>query len=149
MILNASPIACAPVAHAVAGVRVELRVVDGHLRRGDGVVDEGVGLLDLLLFDPLPGLEAADLAGDLAGEGAGVELADAIDAGPSVEEAAPGRLVADPQRRDHADPADHNTAFIHARSVRTAGKRSPRRAAGTDPAAVPFRFYEALARLSM
>ena len=47
---------------------VELRVVDGHLRRGDGVVDEGVGLLDFLLLHPVLGVEPVDLAGDLAGE---------------------------------------------------------------------------------
>jgi len=78
-------------------------------------VDEGVGLLDLLLLDPLFGVEAADLAGDLAGERRRVELGDAADAGASFEQAAPGRLVADPQRLDHADPGDDHAAFFHAR----------------------------------
>ena len=104
-----------PDALVIAGGNVQRGVIDGHLGRGHGVVNEGVGLLDLLLLDPRLGLEAVDLAGDLAGEGGGVEFGDAADAGASFEQAAPGRLVADPQRRDHADPADDNTAFFHAR----------------------------------
>ena len=49
---------------AVARRAVEVRVLHRHVRRGDRVVNEGVGLLDFLLLDPVLGVEAVHLAGD-------------------------------------------------------------------------------------
>src|SRR5260370_1256331 len=45
----------------------ELRVGHRHVSGGDGVLNEGIELLDFLLLEPLRRLEAADLAGDLGG----------------------------------------------------------------------------------
>jgi hypothetical protein len=56
----------------------------GHLERfvggGDGEVDEAAHLLHFFFLDELEGIEVADLGGDLAGEGGGVEGGDATDA---------------------------------------------------------------------
>jgi hypothetical protein len=90
-------------------LQIEAGVLDGHRRGGEGVVDEGVRLLDLFPVDPFLGLEAAYLSGDARGELAGVELGDAIDARSSFDQSLPRRLVADAERRDHSK-AGHDDA---------------------------------------
>src|SRR5258708_26371395 len=91
------------------------------MRGEDGVEDAGVGLLGLFLLDRLLGLEAAPLAGDLAGEGGGVEFRDAADSRAAFDEALPGRLIADTERRDHPDPGDDDAAFVHVAVMDTGG----------------------------
>ena len=91
--------------------RVDAGIIDRHLRRGDGVVNERVGLLDLFLLDPLLRLEAAHLAGDLTRKRAGIELRDPVDARSSFDEPLPCRIVADAQRGDHADAGDDYASF--------------------------------------
>src|SRR5437763_12499943 len=100
---------------AVFPGHVQPRVIDGHLRGGHGIVDERVGLLDLFLVDPRAGIEPAHLAGDLAGELAGIELGDPADAGAPLDEPLPGGLVADAQRGDHPDAGDDDASLFQSR----------------------------------
>ena len=106
---------------AVFFLGIDPGVLDGHLRRGDGVVDEGVGLFDLFFFDPVCGVEAADFAGDLAGERGRIEFGDAADAGPPFEQTFPRRLVAHAEGRDHADAGDDDAALSHGNGDRELG----------------------------
>ena len=69
------PMNDADVAARSRRVICELRVVHRELRRGDGVLDEDVHLLDVFLLDELQRIEALDLRGDLRGEAGDVELA--------------------------------------------------------------------------
>ena len=55
-----------PTRGAFSGVIVSAAVVHGELRRRDGVLDEDVHLLDVLLLDELQRVEALDLARDAA-----------------------------------------------------------------------------------
>src|SRR5207248_517110 len=61
------------------------------------------------------------LAGDLAGEGGRIELRDAADSRAALDEALPGRLSADAERRDHPDPGDDDAAFVHVAVMDTGG----------------------------
>ena len=97
---------------AVFGGRIELRVIDGDLRRGHGEVNECVGFLDLFLLDPLFGDESTHFAGDLAGIVRGIELRDAIDPRAALQQSLPCRLVADAEWRDHADAGDDDAAWV-------------------------------------
>src|SRR5204863_394522 len=83
------------------------------LRCGDGVVDEGVGLLDLFFLDPLLGNEALHFPSDLTGIRARIETRDASDAGASCDQSLPGDVVADAEGRDHADAGHHYATFGH------------------------------------
>src|SRR5687768_13647731 len=98
---------------AVTALRVQAGVIGRHLRGHHRVVDEGVGLLDFLLVDPLFGIEAVDLAGDPAGKLFGVELRDRPDARPPFHESLPGRLIADAERGDHPQSCDDDAALVH------------------------------------
>jgi hypothetical protein len=101
-----------PDAVPVFGRRVELRVIDRHLRGHDRVVNEGVGLLDLFLLDPVLGIEALHFAGDAGGVGAGVELRDRADAGATFHQSLPRGLVAHAEGGDHADAGDDDATLV-------------------------------------
>src|SRR5260370_17644199 len=73
----------------VFGRDLELRHLHCFVSRGDGEVDEAAHLLHFFFLDELEGIEVADLAGNLAGEGGGVELGDAVDTALAREQALP------------------------------------------------------------
>src|SRR5207237_10025554 len=98
---------------AVTGGTIEVPILNSHSGRGHGVVNEGVGLLDLFLLDPILGVETGDLARDPAGVCACVELGDRADAGAAFDEALPRRLIADAERGDHPESGDDDAALVH------------------------------------
>src|SRR6185503_1000066 len=95
---------------------LERRILHGDFGSGHGVMDEQVHLLDVFFRDPVLRIEPLHLAGDAAGIVGGVEPGDRSDPGAPLDQPVPVGLVADPERRDHADPGDDDATF-HARSV--------------------------------
>src|SRR6202035_3712498 len=77
---------------------------------GQGVVDEEIALLDVLLVDVVAGIEALDLAGDPAGVLRDVEAGDRADAALALHERAPVLRRPDPQRGHQADSGDGDAA---------------------------------------
>src|SRR5205085_1118769 len=75
----------------------EAAVVDGLVRRRDGVLDERAHLAGFLFLDELERVEALDLGGDLHGELRGVELLDVAHAAAARHQCSPrvGDRVAD------------------------------------------------------
>ena len=77
-------------------------VVEGALGAGDGQLD-GPGhdaqVLAIVLGDEFPGVEALDLAGDMDGQAAGVEGADALHAALAAADGAPDGLGIEAERR--------------------------------------------------
>ena len=81
----------------VVGRDLEVGALHREVRRGHGVLDEGVHLLDVLLVDVVQGVEALDFARDLTGELRDVEPRDTADAAASGAERVPVGFGADPE----------------------------------------------------
>ena len=84
------------------------RVVHRELRRGDGVLNEDVHLLDVFLFDELQRIESLDLGGNLRRVSGDVEPGDARDPRGAGQQCLPGRRRANAQRRHQPDASDDN-----------------------------------------
>ena len=89
--------------------RIELRVVEGHLRRGQRHPGPAVGLHHAVASRcSSSGVEAVDLAGELGVVRRGVEVRDAVDAARRPSWSPPTTTsVSAPFGRDHADAGDH------------------------------------------
>src|SRR5262249_27181 len=79
---------------------------DRLIRRPDGVLDEVIHLLELLLLDVVLALEVAALAGDPGREVGGVEAGDPADARAAVDEPVPVPVDAGTERRDQTETGD-------------------------------------------
>jgi hypothetical protein len=86
-------------------------VLDRLHRSGDAVVDEDIHPARFLRRHVDADIEATHLAGDLAAEGGGIELGDAVDAGTPGDQPVPGGLQVIAERAHHAEPGHHHTAF--------------------------------------
>src|SRR5208282_13045 len=82
----------------------------GHLHRfiggGDGEVDEAAHLLYFFFLDEIEGIKVADLGGDLAGKGRGVEPGNASDATFASDQSLPPRAGGMAHGADQADAGD-------------------------------------------
>ena len=106
-------------AHAIRVVlgRIELGVVERHLRRREGHPGPAVGLDDQPLIDVVRRLEAVDLAGELGRVLGRVEAGDRPDAALALHGGLPPGLGADAVRRDDAESGDDRTAGGGVRSA--------------------------------
>jgi hypothetical protein len=82
----------------------------GHLHRfvggGDGEVDEAAHFFYFFFLDEIEGIKVADLGGDLAGKGGGVERGDAADAAFAREQGLPYCAGGIAHGADEADAGD-------------------------------------------
>ena len=109
-----------PTRGAISGVIGQPRIVHRELRRGDGVLDEDVHLLDVLLVHERQRIEALHLGGKPRAECRGVELGDRPRPALTGQQAVPGGLGPDAQRGHQADARNHNSP-AHYPSVADAG----------------------------
>ena len=91
----------------------QARIVQGHERGRQSVVDERLHLLRVLGRHEGGGIEIADLPGDAGGEAGGVEMGDRTDAGTAVDHTLPGAGQVVAQRRDRAHAGDDDATVAH------------------------------------
>src|SRR4029453_15992085 len=84
-------------------------IPDGKLRRREGVFDEEVDFLDVLLAHELQRIEALDLAGDTRRELRGVEMGNGANAALASAERAPVGFGPDADRGNQADAGDDHS----------------------------------------
>ena len=99
------------------------RHLHGFIRRGDREVDEAAHFLDFFFLDEIERIEVADFAGDLAGEGGGIEGGDAADAALARRQSLPdfGGGVADGAEQadagdDDPSPSGYSPDYSRGRS---------------------------------
>src|SRR4029077_18432328 len=80
-------------------------------------MDEAAHLLHFLFFDELEGIEVADLAGNLAGKGGGVELGYAVNTALAREQGLPHRVSGIAHCADQADAGNDDPSFQITRQI--------------------------------
>jgi hypothetical protein len=75
-------------------------------------VNEAAHLLHFFFLDELEGIEVADLARDLAGEGGSVECGDAVDAALAGEQRLPDGVGGVADGTDQADAGDDDPSLL-------------------------------------
>ncbi len=97
-----------------AGAIVDLEggILHRHLGCRNGVMDEGVHLLDFFLVDPLPRIEPLHLSSEADRKIGGVKAGDGSHSGPSSAGGVPSRLGGISQGRDDPDTRDDNPPVL-------------------------------------
>jgi len=75
-------------------------------------VNEASHLLHFFFLDELERIEVADFGGDLAGEGGGVEMGDAVDAALAGEQGLPDDVGGIADGADEADACDDYASWL-------------------------------------
>ena len=92
---------------------LEPRLAHRLLGGRDRVLDEGVHLFDVALFDPVLGIKIPHLAGDAGGEFRGVEARNQPDTGPPRHQGVPVLFHSNSERGYQTDSGDHHAALKH------------------------------------
>ena len=98
----------------IALVDLERRLAHRLLGRAHRVLDEEVHLFDVLLLDPVIGIEVAHFARDAGGEVGNVEAGDRSDTRAPGHQGFPVLLDSRAQRRDQAQAGHHHAAITDA-----------------------------------
>ena len=99
--------------------------------RCDGVMDEGIHLLDVFLFEPLQRIEVLNLSSNLGGKLGGVESGNCRDAAASFAEALPCLFGSRAQRGYQPHAGNNDSSFLQIRtSLQNITRANPAAASG-------------------
>jgi len=91
----------------------EARLLHRLIGGRDRILDEGVHLFDVALFDPVFRDKVVDFTGDARGKFRGVEARDRSDSGAARHQRLPVLLDSDPERGHQTNSGDHDAALKH------------------------------------
>ena len=100
-----------PARSANSGSMVESGLLHRKIRRGHGVMDEVIHLLDILLVEPLQRIEVFDFGGDAGGIMRRVEPGDRDDAASAFTESFPGFFCSSPSAVTRPTPVTTTLLF--------------------------------------
>ncbi len=83
-------------------------IFERQARGGDGKLGKSIGPALALFAQEIVGIEIVDLRGKPRAIAGGVEPLEPVDGDPLGQDVTPKSVLADPQRRDHADAGDRD-----------------------------------------